>query len=377
MRKIGLYVHIPFCRSKCDYCNFVSICDLTKMPEYIRCLKKEITMYKKKLGNDVQLYSVYIGGGTPSIVPDEMMMDLINHITKTFGKGRYEFSIECNPGTVTLDKLLSYKKAGINRISIGGQTCNDKLLKLIGRKQTNKDLINAVRLVKEAGFDNINVDMLIGLPKQKIKDIKKMLKFVISNELHHVSAYSLIVEGGTPIDEHIKMGLLQTPPDEYVVKMYDFVVEYLKKHNINRYEVSNFAQEGYECKHNLNYWKLGEYIGVGVSAHSYTDGTRQANVSDISKYISSINNNQLPIATKEYLTTREMKEEYIMLMLRTKDGINLKEYKRLFFTDLEKDKANEIHFLLSNGFIKIDNKHLKVSENSFYVLNSIVAKLID
>ena len=122
---------------------------------------------------------------------------------------------------------------------------------------------------------------------------------------------------------------------------------------------------------------MGEYIGVGVSAHSYTDGTRQANVSDISKYISSINNNQLPIATKEYLTTREMKEEYIMLMLRTKDGINLKEYKRLFFTDLEKDKANEIHFLLSNGFIKIDNKHLKVSENSFYVLNSIFAKLID
>ena len=377
MRKIGLYVHIPFCKSKCDYCNFVSFCDVSKMPEYLNCLKKEISMYKSKLGNDVQLYSVYIGGGTPSVVPENMMIDLINHITKTFGKGRYEFTVECNPGTVDLSKLVAYKRTGVNRISIGGQSCNDKLLNLIGRKQTYKDLINAVKLVKEAGFDNINVDMLIGLPKQKLIDVKKMLKFVTSNDLHHVSAYSLIVEGGTPLDDKIKMGILKVLPDDEVVEMYDYVVAYLKKYGLNRYEVSNFAQDGYECKHNMNYWKLGEYLGVGVSAHSYMNGTRQANVSDIKKYIDSINNNQLPVISKEYLTTREMKEEYIMLMLRTKDGINLKDYKKLFFTDLEKDKSSEINFLLSNGFIKIENHHLKVSDNSFYVLNSIVAKLID
>lgn len=378
MKRLSIYIHIPFCAKKCSYCNFVSYCTKeSEIDAYIYALKKEIDIQSKTYKEPYIISSIFIGGGTPSFLPNGAIEKIVSYVKEKFAVGTYaEITVEGNPNSLTKEKLEEYKRAGVNRISIGGQTINNKILQTIGRIHNFKDLDVAINNAKAVGFKNINVDMLVGLPGQKLRDVKKMLKYLVKKGIPHISAYSLIVEDGTQIKRQIENGELKLPSDDDTVDMYDFVVAFLKKHGLNRYEVSNFAISDCECKHNINYWEMGEYLGLGVAAHSYIQYKRFNNTTNLEEYKEKLTQDKLAIEAKEKITLPMMKEEYIMLGLRTSRGIYLPRFNSMFNCNLLTDKAKEIKFLLDNKLIKIENDRIKVRDDAFYVLNSIIQKLI-
>ncbi len=379
MKKLSLYIHIPFCAGKCSYCNFVSYVGKDYyMYDYTTALTTEISKYAKKLSKTHVISSIYIGGGTPSYLNSGLILKIMNHVRDKFKVlNNAEISIEANPNSLSLEKLEEYKAAGINRISIGAQTCNNRLLKSIDRLHDFSTFKFALEMCHNKGFDNISVDMLIGLPKQTIHDVLKMAKFLVKNDVKHISAYSLILERGTKLFNKVSEGKATLPTEDKTVEMYNSLKKYLYKKGFNRYEVSNFALPDYECQHNTTYWTMGEYLGVGLAAHSYIDGTRFANTSNIDEYVSNLELNKGVVTEKEKLTIAEKKDEYIMLSLRTSKGLNIDTFNRLFSCNLLIDKQKEVQFLVSNHFIVIERGFLRLSENAFYVLNSVVQKLID
>ena len=379
MKTLALYFHIPFCNGKkCEYCNFVSFTNKENLMEtYVDALIREIRMRGEKEGKEYKVSSIYFGGGTPSTLKQGMITNILIAIKQNFKLlNNVEITIECNPETATEDKLREYLIAGINRISFGVQTLNDKILTLIGRRHDSKQAKAVVGLAKQVGFKNISVDMMIGLPKQTMTDVKKMTKFLIKSGVSHVSCYSLILEKGTVMYDKVKVGALTVPSEDETVEMYNFVYDTLSKAGLKRYEVSNFALLDYESKHNQNYWKLGEYLAFGIGGHSYMNDTRFANTEDFDKYIKSIKENTFPIVSVEKLSLSMKREETIMLGLRTREGLNIEEFDYKFGGHILRDKKAEIEFLSSRGFISLRNGCIKVSENAYYVLNSIIMKLI-
>lgn len=379
MKKLSLYIHIPFCAQRCSYCNFVSYVDRDYyMFDYTTALMTEISKYAKKLSKTHILSTIYIGGGTPSYLNNGLILKIMKHIKENFKiMPSAEITIEANPNSISFEKLEEYKKAGINRISIGAQTCNNRLLKSIDRLHDFNTFKVALEMCHNVGFENISVDMLIGLPKQSLRDVVKMVKFLVKHDVKHISAYSLILERGTKLFNKVSEGLVSLPSEDATVDMYNVLKKYLYKKGFKRYEVSNFAQPDYECIHNTTYWTMGEYLGVGVAAHSYLDGTRFANTSNIDEYVSQLEDNKSVVTEKEKLTLAEQKNEVVMLSLRTSKGINIDAFNRQFGCNLLVDKQKDIQFLVSNHFIVIERGFLRLAENAFYVLNSVVQKLID
>jgi len=286
MKNLSLYIHIPFCESKCHYCNFVSFKKSNIHKEqYIQYLLKEIKLNATK---DFLVNTIFIGGGTPSCLREGDILKISNAIKENFNLSKeLEFTIEANPNSFTLEKAKEYVKAGINRISFGLQSANNKILKTINRIHTKKDFINAVKLAKQVGLKNINSDILIGLPNQKLKDVKRTLKLIIKLNLPHVSCYSLILEEKTPLFKMVENKKLKLPQEDKTLKMYDYTLNYLEKHKIFRYEVSNFAKLEKECMHNLTYWNLSNYLGLGLNAHSKIENERFENFSDFKNRRSS------------------------------------------------------------------------------------------
>ncbi len=379
MNTLALYFHIPFCNErKCDYCSFISFCNKKdRMDEYVDALIKEIKMRGAKEGKEYKISSIFFGGGTPSVLSDGQMTKIMIAIKQNFRLlPNAEITIEANPESITESKLREYLLVGVNRLSIGVQSLNDKLLAAIGRRHTSKQAKEALSLAKKIGFKNINVDMMIGLPEQTLSDVKKTVKYLIKERVNHVSAYSLILEPGTVLQEKVRVGVIKLPSEDETVEMYNLVLDMLSHAGIKRYEVSNFAMLDYECKHNQNYWRLGEYLAFGVGGHSYMKDTRFANTDDFDKYLQSIENNTLPIVSVEKLSFNERREETIMLALRTREGLNLEEFDNRFGGHFLRDKKKEIEFLSNRGFISLRNGYLKVSENAYYVLNSIILKLV-
>lgn len=375
MKNISLYIHIPFCASKCYYCNFVSFkYGYKTQREYVEYLLKEIELYKDK---NLNLKTIFIGGGTPSVLG-------LGEITKIFDKIKEcftidsdaEITIECNPNSFDEYRAREYKECGINRISFGLQSSNDKILKLVNRIHTKKDFIKAVKIAKKYGFKNINADMLIGLPNQTIKDVKNTLKLLLKLKIEHISCYSLILEEGTPLYLMVKNKEKCLPSEDESVKMYDFVLDYLKKHNIYRYEVSNFAKFQKECKHNLVYWNCQDYLGLGLNSHSKINNERSENFEKLKDYFNSLDENKKPIKNSYKLSLLEQKEEFIMLNLRKAQGINLVEFKQKFNEDLTIEKNKQIENLKNLGLIEIKNDYLFATDLGFKVLNQIILELV-
>ncbi len=289
MEELGIYIHIPFCIQKCLYCDFISFPNKLEMQEkYVNKLIEEIEN-EKELFKKYHVTTIYIGGGTPSAIESKYIRQILEKIKENINIGelgkedetdkfeKIEVTIEVNPGTVTRQKLLEYKQAGVNRLSIGLQSTNNELLKEIGRIHTYEDFVHTYELATEIGFSNINVDLMIGLPNQTIQDIKASLQKIIYNQLQkpqHISVYSLIVEPETPIEKLIEKGDLTLPTDEDERKQYQYVKNMLELEGYKHYEISNFALSGKQSKHNTNCWKQKEYIGFGVAAHSYVDRKR-------------------------------------------------------------------------------------------------------
>lgn len=376
MKKIGIYIHIPFCVSKCKYCNFVSFVGKENfIQDYLKCLVKEIVTKSKEVNNIVD--TIYIGGGTPSCLPNGAISTLLDTI-KTHYKidDNAEISIECNPNSVDYTKAQEWYNSGINRVSVGLQSIKSSLLKLIGRVHTKQDYVNAINILHSVGFKNINTDVMIGLPKQKHSDVKNTLMAVIKQNVTHISCYSLILENNTPLYKEIKNKELKELNEDKTINMYSFANKFLKKFGYNRYEVSNFALNGYECKHNKNCWNMHEYLGFGVSAHGYFNNIRYSNVLTIEEYLKKITECGNAIVEKETETLEDKFEEYMMLGLRLKEGIDLNYVKKEFKCDLLKEKENSIKKLTKLNLIEVKDNRLYLKDDGYYVLNAIIIELI-
>ncbi len=375
MQEISLYVHIPFCQSKCYYCNFVSFkSSIQKQEEYINYLLKEIDLNKNK---NYLIKTIFIGGGTPSVVDEKFIEKIILKINECFVvSDNAEITIEINPNSFSQKKAESYKKIGINRLSFGLQSSKNKLLKKINRIHTKKDFINAIKIAKSVGFSNINADILLGLPSQKITNVRQTLKLLMKMDIPHISCYSLILEENTPLFEMVKNKKIKLPSEEKVIKMFDFCNKFLSKNKILRYEVSNFAKTGFECKHNLVYWNLQNFLGFGLNAHSKIDNQEFKNFSDFKHYFLSLDNGKKPIKSFETVSKQEMQEEYIMLGFRKTQGIDLKNFKEIFGFDLLEKKNKQIENFINNKFLTNENGFLKATDLGFKVLNQIILELI-
>ncbi len=366
--KLSLYVHVPFCKSKCSYCDFVSYAGADDlMADYFDAVDFELSLKPV----DDRIASIYIGGGTPGYVPGKYIEALMNSI-------RYrcrlaldcEISIEVNPGSLSEEKLKIYKDAGINRISMGMQATQNDILKRIGRIHDLSKTRKAVEMIKKAGFDNFNLDMMFSLPGQTLKNVEETALFAAQSGAAHISAYSLILEENTPINQLYKDNVY-TQDDELDRQMYRRVNEILGSYGFERYEISNFALPGYECKHNLYCWDFCDYLGVGAAAHSFVANTRYVNTPDLKEYINGVY--QL---TNNVLEQKESKEEliedYIMLAFRKTSGLKVKDFEDRFGVDFEKTYEKELSRLFDEGLLQRTQKGFALTEKGFDFESAVV-----
>ncbi|MBC7087144.1 MAG: oxygen-independent coproporphyrinogen III oxidase [Tissierellales bacterium] len=373
MKELGVYIHIPFCLKKCNYCDFVSFSSNDKkISEYINYITKEIQIYRNTLNEDYIVNSIFIGGGTPSLIDSKHLKTIIDEINQSFKvDSEAEITIEANPGTLDNTKLAIYHEIGINRISIGAQSLNDDILKKLGRIHNSYDVLDAVELIRTNQFKNYNIDMMIGLPDQTIYNVLTDLENVIKLKPTHISLYSLIIEEGTLFFELEKHGQLNLPNEDEERIMYHKAIELLEKNGYKQYEISNFAKEGFECRHNLKYWTLMPYIGLGLNSHSYIENTRYSNYSNFDEYYKKIKENKLPVSSEEYIDDISRMTEYIILGIRLNKGINKKHFKENFGIDIEDYYKDAIIKNKQNGNIYEDEETIKLTKKGLDFSNIV------
>ena len=372
-KKFSLYIHIPFCFSKCGYCDFISYSDKDEyIPIYFDALIKEIEYFSGEC--DRKIDSVYVGGGTPSYVAATYIKRVIEKIEESFVLSEdCEISMEANPGTIDKEKATIYKDLPINRFSLGVQTLNDSLLKVLGRTHTTKDIYNSIELFKDMGVLNFNVDLMYALPGQSIEDWATTVRKIIELSPTHISAYALSIEEGT---EFYKLYKNKEFDDELDRKMYVYIIDELKKNNFERYEISNFAIKGYECKHNLYCWGLEEYRGFGAGAHSFVDNKRFNNYENIGEYISMINTGQSAIFKSKIQSESELISDYCILALRTSSGINLEEYNLIFKHDFYDRFGRIVSDFLVDGLMSADRENIALSDKGFDYANVVMREFL-
>ncbi len=367
----GIYVHIPFCKSKCSYCDFTSFPDkLCYAESYMACVYREMAMRKDEL-KDYVFDTVYIGGGTPSVIDENYIAMLMAAIRKNFTLTKdAEVTIEMNPGTVSEKKIEVYEKSGINRYSVGLQTAIDSQLADLGRVHTLNGFVTCAKLLKGKNF---NADVMIGLKNQSVDDILKTIEVASAFGASHISMYALTPEDGTPIYTDYLNGEL--PDADEVAEMYARGVEKLKELGFERYEVSNFCKKGRESRHNLNYWRRGEYIGFGVSASSHIKDVRLTNTFDLDEYFKCILSGKLPVIDREEIDLNGRKEEFIMLALRTVEGIDTAKYKKLFNADFFEEYKEAVESV--KDYLDISENRVKIKDEYLFVQNSIIISFFE
>ena len=367
----GVYIHIPFCRQKCFYCDFPSFAGRERYEsDYIDALCREITvqgaLYRGRWGRPA---TIYMGGGTPSVLPSALMKKLLKTVQEIFGvslesghrqSGPFEFTVECNPGTIAPAYLKMLRRYGVNRLSFGVQTFDDVLLKRIGRIHTGAQAREAMELARAAGFRNVSMDLIYGLPDETIEMLQHDLETMISLQPEHISIYGLQLEEGTAFARMKEMGKLSLPNDDTVEAMYDAMTSFLPQHGYARYEISNFAKPGFESRHNLSYWQDVPYLGLGAAAHSYLEGQRYENVRDIPAYIEGIRLGRSIRREEEPATRRIAMEEFAFLALRTAEGIDKQRFAKKFGVTLEEIYHEAIAKLKGQGLLEDtgDSVHL-------------------
>jgi oxygen-independent coproporphyrinogen-3 oxidase len=375
---LGLYVHIPFCVSKCNYCDFNSYkIDKNSKETYLKDLKREMNLYKQDIENK-EITSIFLGGGTPSILTGEEIKFIFKQIKENFKiKEDAEISIECNPGTLNKEKLIAMKESGINRISIGLQAVQDYHLSYIGRIHTYNEFEKNYKEAIELGFENINVDLMYALPNQKFKEWKESLQKIVALNPSHISAYSLILEEGTKLYDMYENKEFEMIDENTDMQMYNYTINYLKENGYNQYEISNYAKSGLECKHNILYWKCDHYIGIGAGASGYLKDYRYNNVEDLQDYHEKINKNEKPIENIEKLSVEDKIQEKIFMGLRMNEGIKFEDFKKQFNIDF-KEKYYEIIKELEDG--KLINQTItgfSLTQRGREISNSIFIKFMN
>ena len=381
---MGLYMHIPFCKSKCKYCDFVSFSNKEHLVDrYINCIKYEIkdiglsNLHDYTEGKDdlINLKTIYIGGGTPSAIDSKYIKEIIDVIMQNFQvDNNVEITLEINPGTIDESKLKIYKESGINRLSIGLQSTNNNTLKRIGRIHTYEEFLNTYELSRNLGFDNINIDLMLALPEQTIDELVDGLKKVINLKPEHISIYSLILEEGTKLyEEIINEKKYELTDDNIERKMYWQTKEILENAGFIHYEISNFARKGYESKHNLACWNQEEYIGVGASAHSYSNNVRYSNTESLEEYIYNYENGKDidNLIFHEKQNKESKMKEYMMLGLRKIQGVDINAFKNCFGQNPIYIFKQEIYKLTSEKLIMVDGNCIRLTNKGLDLANLV------
>ena len=367
----GIYIHIPFCRQKCSYCDFVSFPDKIGYAEaYMACVYKELKMRGEELKGRV-FDTVYFGGGTPSYIPPKLILGAMNRIRECFTLSENpEITLELNPGTIGEEKVKIYEKAGINRFSIGLQTAIDEQLEDLGRIHTARDYVYATKLLKGKNF---STDIMLGLKNQTKEDVRKTVELANACGSSHISMYALTVEDGTPIYTDYLNGEL--PDSDEVADLYDYGRALLAEKGYKRYEISNFCKEGFESRHNMNYWQRGEYIGIGLAASSFMNGKRFTNTFNLDDYMKCVISGFFPAVDCEEVSETDAKFEKVMLALRTSKGLSLSDYKKEFSSDLEEDFPSAL--AKTRKYLDEDGDIIRIKDEYLYVQNQILMPFME
>ena len=381
---IEIYIHIPFCVKKCAYCDFLSgPQDDETIEKYVTSLLDEIQAHglNRELAASYEVTSIFLGGGTPSILNVSQMQRIFEVLKTSFNISQdAEITIEANPGTVTREKLQVYRACGINRISFGLQSANNEELKLLGRIHTYEEFLESFSLARECGFDNINVDLISAIPKQTVASWEETLQKVITLHPEHISAYSLIVEEGTPFAKVYGEGCpgeQDMPSEEEERTIYYRTEELLKAAGYHRYEISNYAKEGKECRHNLGYWKRKEYLGIGLGSASLIDNTRYSNTSDLVKYIKCAKEPDKIKEDIQVLSTQEQMEEFMFLGLRKMEGVSEREFEECFPISIDEVYGFNLKKLINEGLLERKDGQILLTGVGIDISNYVFAEFLN
>lgn len=368
----GVYIHIPFCHQICNYCDFNKFFFHNQpVDEYIEMLGKEMALWADDLKN-ASVETIFIGGGTPTSLSVEQLERLFSLIHLHIPMEHVvEFTSESNPDELTLEKMQVMRKFGVNRLSMGVQTFDQELLKVLGRTHANAHVYEVIEYAKQTDFPSISIDLMYGLPNQTMEQWKTTLKEAFRLNLPHISAYSLLVEPKTIFYNLLSKGKLSLPGEDLEAEMYSYLMEEMNKNGYSQYEISNFAHEGKESKHNLLYWDNDEYIGLGAGAHGYVGGVRYSNHGPLKKYMESIQLDEKPIMMQKEVTLIEKMEEEMFLGLRKNEGVSLERFEQRYGQSLQQVYGNEIEELLRKDLIAIDHHFIKLTRRGRFVGNEV------
>lgn len=376
MQSLGIYMHIPFCRSKCNYCDFLTMVpnNRQKIDEYTEYLLREINIIADNF-DDREVDTIYFGGGTPSLLTSDQIYEILDCIYKKFKvSSKAEITIEINPETIDNNWIKNLKRAGVNRASVGFQNSNQEILDLIGRKSTLNMFLDTIDFLQKESINNISADIILSLPNTNVETTLRDAKLLADLNIPHISAYSLILEEKTLLYRQVKEGKIKLLDDELDREIYHEFCHYLKSRGYHRYEVSSFSKAGYESKHNSRYWNLSEYLGLGLGASGFINNMRTKNPVKLSDYYKGIDNNKIPYDIEYELSKEDMMSEYSFLALRTAKGIDKKFFKEKFNVDFDKMFNLKVHE--DNGLIINDKDFVRLTEKGFDLSNLVEVDLL-
>ncbi|MBL6785775.1 MAG: radical SAM family heme chaperone HemW [Rickettsiales bacterium] len=379
--ELGLYIHYPYCLSKCPYCDFNShVAKAIDSNELVHSYVNELSYYKNLVGDDITINTIFFGGGTPSLMDNNLISKLLDHIRSNYHlSDNIEITLEANPSTIENNKIAFFHEIGINRISLGVQSFDEEVLKFLGRKHDVKTAVNALENIQKY-FNNFSLDLIYGIHNQNLDDWKNNLKTAFSYNSNHISLYQLTIEKGTEFFRRYNKNQLKVMNEDLQADLYDFTFYEAEKNGYNRYEISNFAKKGFESKHNLNYWQSGDYIGIGAGAHSRLTIKNKRygfiNYHKPEKWSKSamINNS---IQSKELLSLETQIDEYIMMGLRLRKGININDFNTRFKVNFfENINIKNYRILINDDFLKFENNHVRITQKNLKLINNILSQLL-
>lgn len=377
--KLGLYLHFPFCISKCPYCDFNSyqLKEDNQISSYISALYQEITTYSKKLKKS-NIKTVYLGGGTPTILSGVQIYNILEFCKNKFTIDKdAEITIEANPGTLDGEKIKLLIESGINRLSLGAQSFNNLFLKKLGRIHNTQDIIDSYYLAREKGFNNINIDIMFALPEQTTEDLQVTLKKAVSLKPDHLSLYNLTIKPGTEYYEKHKSGKLKLPTEDEEFDMYNWAINFLEESGFEHYEIANFARPYKRSMHNLIYWQNKPYLGIGAGAYSFIKGYRYMNYENPARYTKKIMSGKLPVDNGEKLSLRKRMIETIILGLRTKDGVGCKKFKTRFGVNLNDIFFKQVNKLVNLALLEKGDCKIKLTKKGIFLANTVFREFVD
>ncbi len=384
MKALGLYIHIPFCVKKCNYCDFNSFClNSFDMPEalinqYMEALHKEAEIQSeavRQLG--AQVVTIYLGGGTPTCLPEESLLTLLTEIFQAYPVARdAEVTVECNPRTVDHKKLRRLRDTGVTRLSIGVQSLDDSLLARLGRAHSALDAVEVFYLARKVGFDNINIDLIYAIPDQTMKDWEETLDLVMELEPEHISSYGLMLEEGTPLWNEVRAGAIRPCDEDCEIAMYYLAKDRLKRAGYEHYEISNFALPGFKCRHNIIYWRLAPYISLGAGAHSYVGRERWSNLKDPGDYRHSIMRFGSAVDEQETFTESDEMSTVMILGLRMANGVEEEEFHKRFGKSMRDVFAGAIEKGVAHGLLEWDGGRLRLTRHGLMLSNEAMREFL-